>query len=245
MMELCHELQSSWEPASTWRVVSLGNGYFSLQFSSFRDCTRISGMASSPLKNGTMRVISTWTQEYEAYKDRTTGPSITLVRWLPPPPSWIKVNTDGSFRGRPVRSSCGGVFRNCRGEVVGCFTQKLGLGSALEAELSACILALDIARHRQWNKIWLESDSTDVVELLASRSMDVPENVKDSWTRALGHLTHMEFRVSHIYREGNRVADALADADAAETGWWPHVIPEISELVHDDAVGCFNTRTRV
>lgn len=65
------------------------------------------------------------------------------------------------------------------------------------------------------------------METLACHSSLVPEKLKRSWKRALGYLEGMEFRVSHIYREGNRVADVLADTDA-ESGRWPHATPAIS-----------------
>lgn len=54
------------------------------------------------------------------------APVIHSIQWQPPPPGWMKVNTDGCSRGQPGPSSCGGIFRNCRGFVHGCFELSLG-----------------------------------------------------------------------------------------------------------------------
>ena len=43
------------------------------------------------------------------------SPKILEVYWTPPPPGWIKVNTDGMATGCPGPSSIGGIFRNCKG----------------------------------------------------------------------------------------------------------------------------------
>ncbi|KAL0318106.1 UNVERIFIED_CONTAM: putative mitochondrial protein [Sesamum calycinum] len=52
--------------------------------------------------------------EAEGSKPRK-APVIHSIQWQPPPPGWMKVNTDGCSRGQPGPSSCGGIFRNCRG----------------------------------------------------------------------------------------------------------------------------------
>ena len=46
--------------------------------------------------------------------------SIIQVVWNPLP-NWIKVNFDGAARGAPGMAGSGGVFRDCRGFVKGCF----------------------------------------------------------------------------------------------------------------------------
>ncbi|KAG6420498.1 hypothetical protein SASPL_117029 [Salvia splendens] len=119
------------------------------------------------------------------------------------------------------------------GKAMGCFSIKLGEGTAFEAELAACINAVDIASDRGWKKLWLESDCTRVVELLYT---DVPEKYEGAWMRALDRLQRMEFRVTHIYREGNRVADALASSNVKTE--------LVSELLYQDTIGCVNLRLR-
>ncbi|KAK2662084.1 hypothetical protein Ddye_000658 [Dipteronia dyeriana] len=70
---------------------------------------------------------------------------ILEVFWRSHPPGWIKVNTDGSSNGSPGPSGCGGIFRNCRRFVKGCFVVPLGVMYAFEVELLAVFKAIEFA----------------------------------------------------------------------------------------------------
>ncbi|KAK3189542.1 hypothetical protein Dsin_029103 [Dipteronia sinensis] len=92
------------------------------------------------------------------------------VVWSPPAPGWIKVNTDGASLGSPGVEGCGGVFRTCRSFVKACFAVPIGQVFAFEAKLLAASLAINYAWNLGWHRIWLESDSSYVVQLLSIRS---------------------------------------------------------------------------
>ncbi|XP_057785445.1 uncharacterized protein LOC131002988 [Salvia miltiorrhiza] len=160
-------------------------------------------------------------------------PDYISVHWWPPDINWMKVNTDGSATGAPGLIAAGGVFRDHTATVCGCFHIKGGSGFALEAELLAVVTAIAIARCRGWNRLWLEADSTYVVNLLMRRSLDVPWRFMACWKATLKRLTEMDFRISHIYREGNAAADLMAHPSRTE-GWWPGVIGDIQEAVTMD-----------
>ncbi|KAK3204572.1 hypothetical protein Dsin_018618 [Dipteronia sinensis] len=81
---------------------------------------------------------------------------------------------------------------------------------AFEAELHAASLAINYAWNLGWHRIWLESDSSYVVQLLSIRSDQVTWCVRQAWQRCIHQISHMEFQVSHIFREGNQVVDALS-----------------------------------
>lgn len=81
------------------------------------------------------------------------APSILEVHWKTPSPGWIKCNTDGNALGAPGSATCGGVFRNSRGFVQGCFSVNMGIAFAFEAELLAVILAIEAAAERKWNHL--------------------------------------------------------------------------------------------
>ncbi|XP_057787577.1 uncharacterized protein LOC131004845 [Salvia miltiorrhiza] len=101
-------------------------------------------------------------------------PSFLNVHWWPPPIQWIKVNTDGSALGATRKIAAGGgVFRDNFSWVRGCFHIKGGIGFAFEAELLTVITAVQIAYSRNWRHLWIESDSTYIVNLMQSRSLDV------------------------------------------------------------------------
>ncbi|XP_057803511.1 uncharacterized protein LOC131018823 [Salvia miltiorrhiza] len=160
-------------------------------------------------------------------------PDFINVYWWPPSNHWIKVNTDGSALGAPGKIAAGGVFRDNHSTVRGCFHKKGGIGYAFEAELLAVITAIQYANDRNWFYLWLESDSTYIVRLIQDRSLLVPWRFMASWKRILVLLDKFHLYVSHIYREGNKVADILA-ADTMVEGCWDFEIDAIKAAVRLD-----------
>ena len=87
----------------------------------------------------------------------------------------------------------------------------------------AAVHAIDYAWTFGWRRLWLESDSTFVVDILRSRSRKVPWRWRPAWDRCLSLISQMDFVVTHIYREGNQVADSLAFRSpniVSPTWWW-------------------------
>lgn len=70
------------------------------------------------------------------------GPRITKVQWVFPPPSWTKVNIDGSSRDNLEVAGSGGCFRNSRGFSKACFAMLVGVQSALIMEAMAFIKSM-------------------------------------------------------------------------------------------------------
>ncbi|KAK3204635.1 hypothetical protein Dsin_018681 [Dipteronia sinensis] len=69
---------------------------------------------------------------------------------------------------------CGGIFLNYRAFVKGCFVIPFGQVFAFKAELLAASLAINFDWKYGWHQIWLERDSSFVVQLLFSGSEMVP-----------------------------------------------------------------------
>ncbi|KAK9279788.1 hypothetical protein L1049_013470 [Liquidambar formosana] len=90
------------------------------------------------------------------------------VCWYPPPPLWIKLNTDRLAKGNPGPVVVGGGFRNCRGFVKSIFSFNIGVQSAFYAELLAVIFGIEQAWGKGWFQIWLESDSLLVIHCLSN-----------------------------------------------------------------------------
>jgi hypothetical protein len=63
----------------------------------------------------------------------------------------VKVNTNGSVVGH--HSACGGIFRDIRGSLMGCFAGNLRALSIFEAELFGFILDMEHALHHGWDNI--------------------------------------------------------------------------------------------
>ena len=167
------------------------------------------------------------------------SPNIIPVRWLPPPPDWIKVNTDGAARGAPGPSGCGGIFRNYRGFVKGSFAFSVGNCFAFEAELLAFIFAIEKAAEFNWSKLWIEVYSIYVLWAYRKMSVSIPWKIRQRWLNALCLANNLNVVVSHIYREGNSAADKLASsaATASLDGWWFYAPPLITGLIARDMSG--------
>ncbi|XP_075503965.1 uncharacterized protein LOC142541291 [Primulina tabacum] len=133
---------------------------------------------------------------------------LAIVRWLCPPPGCFKLNVDGSSRGNPGESSVGGVVRDSSGRVVLSFSEFIGVGTNVRAELWAVWRGLLICSDLGLFPLWVETDSQISLQILRSRRChwDLHHTV----TRILFLLRGRAVHFSHIFREGNSVADALA-----------------------------------
>ncbi|KAK2381212.1 hypothetical protein QL285_068838 [Trifolium repens] len=138
-------------------------------------------------------------------------PILKEVLWIPPLNHWLKCNVDGAAKGNPGLAGCGGVFRDHRAEFVYGFAEPLGNSSSIQAELFAVIFAIDVAFRMQWYNLWIETDSAFVVSAFQNSSIDVTWNLRNKWKNALVKFRLLNGMVSHIFREGNQVADSFAN----------------------------------
>ncbi|KAF1887950.1 hypothetical protein Lal_00023959 [Lupinus albus] len=115
--------------------------------------------------------------------------------WLPPSWGRIKINSDGAAHACPGNVRGGAIFRDHKWEFLSCFVAYYGIQNALFAELNSAMLTIEIAFTRGWKCIWLECDSSLVVDIFNGKE----------------HLTSMDYKVIHIFREGNVCADTLAN----------------------------------
>ena len=68
-----------------------------------------------------------------------------IIRWLPPQPPFIKLNTDGSALGNPGLAGAGGVLRDHWGKWVSGFFLHIGLATNNLAELATVRRGLEMA----------------------------------------------------------------------------------------------------
>ncbi|KAL5715177.1 hypothetical protein ACHQM5_017038 [Ranunculus cassubicifolius] len=166
---------------------------------------------------------------------------VTEVRWSCPPVGWHKANVDGAAHGQPGLAACGGIFRTHRGYIHGCYAMPLGVQNSMYAELMGVIRAIEIAVVMNWFPLWIESDSEVLVQKLKKRSMEVPWSIKNRWRNALDSLVGRMYMVTHIYREGNYVADALANMglELDDFTWW-YRIPRNAERAYERNLYCLS-----
>ncbi|CAJ2632471.1 unnamed protein product [Trifolium pratense] len=133
------------------------------------------------------------------------------VCWLPPLVNWLKCNVDGASNGNPGNASCGGIFRNHSAEFVFGFAEPLGITTSYFAELCGAMRAFEIASQNNWHNIWIETDSTLVVSAFQNPDKPIFWSLRNRWKNVLHLAKSMNFIVTHIFREGNQVADLLAN----------------------------------
>jgi len=85
-----------------------------------------------------------------------------------------------------------------------------GISNSLVAELNGAMFAIELAHHRGWNHIWLETDSVLVTLAFKSKKI-VPWQLRNRWENCLHLISSMSFFVTHIYRKGNHCADQLTN----------------------------------
>ncbi|XP_004289281.1 PREDICTED: putative ribonuclease H protein At1g65750-like [Fragaria vesca subsp. vesca] len=156
---------------------------------------------------------------------------IRLVLWHPPLSPWIKLNTDGLAKGNPGPATCGGVFRDYQGHFIGGFSTPIGHHNDFFSELLAVIIGIELAFQLGWQHVWLECDSTSVVECFSKSSFVPPWQLRTLWYNCVARTRSMSFFCSHVLREGNIVADRLVNLGMSSSSWIWHASPP-AEIIH-------------
>ncbi|CAN1176014.1 Putative ribonuclease H protein At1g65750 [Linum perenne] len=162
------------------------------------------------------------------------------VGWTKPPFGWVKLNIDGSYTEDNNSMAVGGLLRDAQGEWVTGFTNKLGRGSAIQAELTAIRDGLSLVWVLGFRKVQAESDCLEAVEMMtcmefqnhphAVLGYEIKELLSRNW----------ECTFKHIYREANKVADTLAvtsQLDDRGEKWLFAAPSTISQALVDDMNG--------
>ncbi|XP_004297973.1 PREDICTED: putative ribonuclease H protein At1g65750-like [Fragaria vesca subsp. vesca] len=94
------------------------------------------------------------------------APRVIEVVWHPPVIRWVKINSDGAWKHAEGVGGFGAVFRDFKGHVLGAFSSNIDIPSSVAAEVMAIIVAIELAWVRDWKHIWLEVDSSLVLDYL-------------------------------------------------------------------------------
>ncbi|KAL9288897.1 putative ribonuclease H domain, reverse transcriptase zinc-binding domain-containing protein [Arabidopsis thaliana] len=168
------------------------------------------------------------------------------IKWTLPSTGWFKLNTDGASRGNPGLATAGGVVRDGEGQWCVGFVLNIGICSAPLAELWGVYYGLHIAWERGIRRLELEVDSTLVVGFLQA-------GIEDSHSLSLlvrlcyGFISRdWIVRISHVYREANRLADGLANyAFSLPLGFHAcgSMPAPVASIALEDAAGVVRLRT--
>ncbi|KAJ4703349.1 Ribonuclease H [Melia azedarach] len=169
------------------------------------------------------------------------------VAWEKPLIGWTKLNYDGSCKGKTGNSSIGGIFRDHKAEFLLGYAESIGRTTSTIAELSALRRGLELILDNGWHDVWLEGDAKSLVDIIVHR-----KQVKCAETQK--HISDIKSIIpelnncilTHIYREGNRAADKLAQLghQLKKPQIWQHPPDEVLQIMHDDAGGKIVLRKR-
>jgi ribonuclease HI len=171
-------------------------------------------------------------------------PTLKEVIWKPPMVNWYKCNIDGASSGNPGNAACGGVFRDTFSEFLFAFAEPLGIASSYHAEICGALRAIEFAFENHWSNLWLETDSLLVVSAFTHPDRPVVWPLRSRWKNVQVRLRGMNIIVTHIYREGNKVADQLANFGLTAIGFstWS-IAPEfLKDSLENNKLGMPNFR---
>jgi ribonuclease HI len=129
-----------------------------------------------------------------------------------------QANVDGGSRGNPGPAAYGVVVRDPRGEIVARLKKYIGNNTNNVAEYFGLIAALDYAQNHGIRGLRVESDSELMVKQMRGQYKVKSAELKPLFERAKKmSQTFESFRISHVYREQNKEADALVNQALDET----------------------------
>jgi len=129
-----------------------------------------------------------------------------------------QANVDGGSRGNPGPAAYGVVVRDPRGEIVARLKKYIGNNTNNVAEYFGLIAALDYAQNHGIRGLRIESDSELMVKQMRGQYKVKSAELKPLFERAKKmSQTFESFRISHVYREQNKEADALVNQALDET----------------------------
>lgn len=85
--------------------------------------------------------------------------------WNSPPPTFIKLNFNGSSKGNPGLARGGGIFWNDLGEILYLYSFNLGHNTKNGVELTALVEGLKIAIQQGYQKLIIEGDATIIISI--------------------------------------------------------------------------------
>ncbi|KAL6557628.1 hypothetical protein OROMI_017978 [Orobanche minor] len=132
------------------------------------------------------------------------------VRWSRPQSGWWKLNTDGAARGNPGDAAAGGIIRDHMGKPLILFSEFLGVRTNNFAELYAIWRGLEFCIDNHFDKVWVEVDSKIALSLI-EHATTTHWQLQSIISKIRDFRGSIEIRFSHIFREGNAVADWLAN----------------------------------
>ncbi|XP_070021835.1 uncharacterized protein [Nicotiana sylvestris] len=199
-------------------------------------------------KRGMDMVPHKWQDLLTMMENFTPKLKVTKVMWEFPSAGWLKVNTDGASRGNPGRSSIGFCIRNENGDIVKSGGKEIEETTNTVAEAKAMVEALRLCRFQQYSHVWLQTDSM-LLKKIIDGIWKPPWIISDQVEEMMQLMNEGNYKVTHIHREGNKLADHLAnyvlDHREIECQQFWHLDAQGRRLVNEEKLKCPSLRVKV
>ncbi|KAH9722904.1 putative reverse transcriptase/RNA-dependent DNA polymerase [Citrus sinensis] len=131
--------------------------------------------------------------------------------WTPPPEGKYKVNVDAAIQMAGLKAGLGAVVRNSNGKIIAAAVKKVCFqGTVASMEAEAVLFGIQVAQQVEYLPMIIESNSTEVVELVWRRKSSLTEV---SWTveeikqqLQISNASSLQF----VPRKCNAIAHAIA-----------------------------------
>lgn len=162
--------------------------------------------------------------------------------WLPPPINMFQLNFDGASKGNPGKAGYGEVIRDHMGNPQCIYLGSIGWDTNNSAELEGLWRGLKLAQKNGFFPLIVEGDSQIIIRMLIKMLHGSPAHkVSKSWRMAQRleliynwTVQHQAISCKHIRREGNKLADLLANLGVEDKN--SHFEGPISNLESEDQI---------
>ncbi|XP_028551570.1 uncharacterized protein LOC114579866 [Dendrobium catenatum] len=111
-----------------------------------------------------------------------------------------------------TKAGCGGTIRDYKGVVIKVFVGPSNATTVIQAELESLLFGIHLCNSLGITNLWVEVDVMLIIHYINGQSS--ANLVKFYRLRDIKHcLSLISFKILHILREGNAVADFLAKWD--------------------------------
>jgi len=124
----------------------------------------------------------------------------------------VIINVDGAARGNPGPAAIGAIIKDEAGNTVGRISRAIGVTTNNQAEYQAIIAALEKAISSGVSHVVLQSDSELVVNQINGHYKIKSTALRPLYQKVVQLTGSLEsFSITHVPREQNTEADALAN----------------------------------
>lgn len=156
----------------------------------------------------------------ENMKGTTITQRMRRLCWKPSTNHRYTINVDGSVKHFTMKAGLGGILRDKNGEWREGFSGKADFGDPTAVEAKAIVKSMEWAWEKGYRDVEFQSDATTVIEWIHTKA-NLRGPIREIIEKAHQWIDRdWKISIKAIYREQNRVADALASVGARQSDDW-------------------------